>query len=111
EVLYLVGRRPAAVGPEADHALGALDVVEQVTQALHQAAAVELGVLAVDDLVADVERAKLLEHARLTLLRLRLESLPCRLLGALLGAPPARRLLAERARLADQLVPLAEQAV
>src|SRR2546427_3030502 len=111
EVLHFVGRRPPAVGPQADHALGALDVVEQVTQALHQATASELGVLAVDDLVADVERAELFEHARLALLGLRLEPLPGRLLGALLRAPPARRLHAQLARLGDQLVPLTEQPI
>ena len=62
EVLDLLRRRAAAVGPELDHPLGALDVVEQVAQALHQAAAAGSGVLAVDDLVADVQRAQLLEH-------------------------------------------------
>ena len=111
EVLHLVGRRPPAVGPETDHALGALDVVEQVAQPLHQAAAAELRILAIDDLVADVQRAELLEHARLTLQRLTLEPLPRRLLGALLRLAPGGRLAPELAGLGDQLVPLAEQPV
>src|SRR5437879_4963609 len=88
EVLDLVRRRASAVGPQTDHVLGALDVVEQVAQALHEAATAQIRILAIDDLVADVERAEPLEHLHLALLRLRLEPLPRRLL-ALLGPPPA----------------------
>src|SRR5262245_51996055 len=110
EVLDLVGRRPPAVGPEANHALGALDVVEQVAQTLHQAAAAHLGVLAVDDLVADVERAELLEHLGLALLRLRLDALPRRLF-ALLRLAAARGLALELAGLGHELVTLAQQPV
>src|SRR5207302_1583373 len=61
-------------------------------------------------LVADVQRAELLEHAGLTLLRLRLDPHPHRLL-ALLRPPAARRLAPELAGLSDQLVALAEQTV
>src|SRR2546428_4432851 len=110
EVLNLVRRRAPAVGPEPDHALGALDVVEQIAQALHEAPTPEVRVLPVDDLVADVERAELLEHPRLALLRLRLESLPRRLL-ALPRSPPARRLQPELTSVDDELVALAEQPV
>src|SRR5262245_4754401 len=110
EVLHLVGRRAPAVGPEPNHTLGPLDVVEQVAQPLHQAAAAQLGILAVDDLVADVERPELLEHLGLALLGLRLEALPRRLL-ALLGLAPADRLAPELLGLDDQLVALAEQPV
>src|SRR5215470_2555304 len=110
EVLHLVGRRAPAVGPEPDHALGPLDVVEQVAQPLHEAAAAQLGILAVDDLVADVERAELLEHFGLALLGLRLEALPRRVL-ALLGLAPAGRLAPELPSLRDQLVALAQQTV
>src|SRR5262245_40621087 len=110
EVLDLVGRRPPAVGPETNHALGALDVVEQIAQTLHQAAAAQLGVLAVDDLVADVERTQLLEHLGLALLRLRLDALPRRLF-ALLRLAAARGLALELAGLGHELVTLAQQPV
>src|SRR5919106_1707785 len=49
EVLDLLGRRTATVGPELDHPLGALDVVEQVPQALHEPAAGREGGLPVDE--------------------------------------------------------------
>ena len=75
------------------------------------AAAAELRILAIDDLVADVQRAELLEHLGLTLQRLTLEPLPRRLLGALLRLAPGGRLAPELAGLGDQLVPLAEQPV
>ena len=110
EVLDLVRRRASAVGPQADHVLGALDVVEQVAQALHEAATAQIRILAVDDLVADVERAEPLEHLHLALLRLRLEPLPRRLL-ALLGPPPAGRLEPQLPGLGDELVALAEEPV
>src|SRR6185436_15973514 len=93
-----------------DDALGALDVVEQIAQALHEAATLEVRVFAVDDLIADVERAKLLEHARLPLLGLRLQPLPRRIL-ALARLAPARGLLAELPGLVEELVALAEQPV
>jgi hypothetical protein len=110
EILHLVRRRAPAVGPEPDDALGALDVVEQIAQALHEAATLEVRVFAVDDLIADVERAKLLEHARLPLLGLRLQPLPRRIL-ALARLAPARGLLAELPGLVEELVALAEQPV
>src|SRR5437870_565034 len=110
EVLDLVGRGTPAVGPQTDDALGALDVVEQIAQALHEAPTRELRVLAVDDLVADVERAELVEHPGLTLLRLHLEPLPRRLL-VLARPPPPGRLQPELPGLDDELVPLAEQPV
>src|SRR5262249_5390848 len=72
--------------------------------------AAQLGILAVDDLVADVERAELLEHLGLALLGLRLEALPRRVL-ALFGLAPAGRLAPELPHLGDQLVAFTEQAV
>src|SRR4030095_3236950 len=57
-----------------------------------------------------VERAELLEHPRLPLLGLRLQSLPRRIL-ALAQPTPARRLLAELAGLVEELVTLAEQPI
>src|SRR4030095_677803 len=54
EGLDAVRRRAPAVGPEPDDTLGALDVVEQIAQALHEAATLEVRVFAVDDLIADV---------------------------------------------------------
>src|SRR5207248_4781455 len=115
EVLDLFRRRPAAVRPEMDDPLGPLDVVEQVAQALHEAAPGGITVLAVDDLVADVERAQLLEDLAVAVHRLRLELLPRRLLDLALDRA-ARRLATaglglRLPRLVHQLVPLAQQAV
>src|SRR5439155_21077290 len=59
EVLALFLRLAGAVGPQLDHALGALDVFHQVAQPLHEAAARGIAVFTVDDLVADGERPQL----------------------------------------------------
>src|SRR5438874_12931358 len=73
-----------------DDPLGALDVVEQVAQALHEAAPGGITVLAVDDLVADVERTQLLEDLAVAVHRLRLELLPRGLLDLASAAAPRR---------------------
>src|SRR5216117_3789354 len=90
-----------AVGPELDHALGAVDVVEEIAQPLDEPAADGVAVLAIDDLVADVELAEVVEHLLLILVRLGLEPLPCGLL-ALLRLLPAAGLEPELPRLADE---------
>src|SRR5207247_10880175 len=61
-VLDLLGRGAPTVGPELDHTLGALDVVEEVAEPLHEPAAAGVSVLAVADLVAVVELAAVVEH-------------------------------------------------
>src|SRR6266545_1003675 len=113
EVLDLLGGRPAPVGPELDDALGALDVVEQVAQPLHQPAPRRIAVLAVDDLVADVQRAQTLQDLLLPLLGLTLQPLPGRLLD--LAARPAPALAGRRrsqlADLVEKLVALAQEPI
>src|SRR5438034_7454383 len=110
EVLHLLGRGAAAVGPELDHLLGAFDVVEEVAQPLDEAAAAGLPVLAVDDLVADVELAEVVEHLLLVLVRLGLQPPPRGLL-ALLRLLPAAGLEPELLGLGDELVAVAEEPV
>src|SRR5256886_14492322 len=78
----------STVGPELDHTLGALDVVEEVAEPLHEPAAAGVSVLAVDDLVADVELAEVVEHLLLVPVGLDLEAPPRGLL-ALLRLLPA----------------------
>src|SRR2546422_5073012 len=108
EVLHLLGRGAAAVGPELDHLLGAFDVVEEVAQPLDEAAAAGLPVLAVDDLVADVELAEVVEHLLLVLVRLGLQPPPRGHL-ALLRLLPAAGLEPELLGLGDDLVAVAEE--
>src|SRR5713101_5132104 len=110
EVLHLLGRGAAAVGPELDHLLGAFDVVEEVAQPLDEPAAAGLPVLAVDDLVADVELAEVVEHLLLVLVRLGLQPPPRGLL-ALLRLLPAAGLEPELLGLGDELVAVAEEPV
>src|SRR5438552_329670 len=110
EVLHLLGREAAAVGPELDHLLGAFDVVEEVAQPLDEAAAAGLPVLAVDDLVADVELAEVVEHLLLVLVRLGLQPPPRGLL-ALLRLLPAAGLEPELLGLGDELVAVAAEPV
>src|SRR5205807_8841242 len=82
-------------------------------QALHQAAAGGIAVLAVDDLVADVQRAQLLEHLLLALVGLALDALPGRFLDLAAELAPrfAGRLRAQLAHLVEELVALALQLV
>jgi hypothetical protein len=113
EVLHLFRRGSTAVRPQVDDPLGPLDVVEQVTQALDEAASRRIAVLAVDDLIADVERAQLLEDLAVAVHDLRLELLPRGFLHFALRLA-ARRLAAatalclELARLVRDEVALAE---
>src|SRR5438552_4700016 len=110
EVLPLLTRLPVAVRPQLDHALGALDVLDEPAQALHEAASQDVDIFAVDDLIADVEVAQLVDDLAGELLRARFELFPRRLfaLGRLL---PAARLRAELFRLADELVAVAQDAI
>src|SRR5438132_8548057 len=110
EVLDLLGRGTPAVGPQRDHALGALDVVEEVAQPLDEAAAAGIPVLAVDDLVADVELAEVVEHLFLEPVRLGVEPPPRGLL-ALLRLLPAAGLEPELLGLGDETVAVAQEPV
>src|SRR5204862_125593 len=110
EVLDLLRRRAAPIGPQVDDALGPLDVVEQVAQALDEPTAAGVEVFAVDDLVADVELAEVVEDFFLVPVRLGLEPLPRGLLALLRLLAPAR-LEAELPGLREELVPVAEEPV
>src|SRR6059036_68068 len=110
EVLDLLGRGAPTVGPELDHTLGALDVVEEVAEPLHEPAAAGVSVLAVDDLVADVELAEVVEHLLLVPVGLDLEAPPRGLL-ALLRLLPATGLEPEFLGLGDEPIAVAEEPI
>src|SRR5438552_3143268 len=109
QVLHFLRRRPTTVGPQRDHALGPLDVLQQLPQLLHEAAALGVGILAVDDLGADVEGPQRLEHPLLLRLGLPLVLLPRGVLAA--PAPLARGPRPELSGALEELLALAQQAV
>src|SRR6266542_1975845 len=114
EVLDLLRRRTPAIGPQRDDPLGALDVVHEVAQALDQPTPREVVILPVDDLVADLELAQLLEDLGLARPGLAFDALPLRLLDPRLGLLAAgfgRRLRLELAHVLDEAVPLAEEPI
>src|SRR5207244_12066687 len=108
EGLDLLGRGASTGGPELDHTLGPLDVVEEVAEPLHEPAAAGVSVLAVDDLVADVELAEVVEHLLLVPVGLDLEAPPRGLL-ALLRLLPATGLEPEFLGLGDEPIPVPEE--